>query len=73
MHWDDRGLYEEAVCSVTVLGECVMTFRPSGRSNFRSAPAEEGKTGKRGTLKPWQTLKSRLKLKDEGKLIVIIN
>lgn len=35
MHWDDRGLYEEILCSVTVLGECVMTFRPSGSSNFR--------------------------------------
>ncbi|CAK9054564.1 Alkylated DNA repair protein ALKBH8 homolog (Alpha-ketoglutarate-dependent dioxygenase ALKBH8 homolog) (AtALKBH8) [Durusdinium trenchii] len=42
MHWDDRGLYEEPVCSVTVLGECIMTFRPSGRSNFKSTSAEEG-------------------------------
>eukprot|EP00435_Cladocopium_sp_Y103_P051747 s722_g16.t1 len=40
MHWDDRGLYEEAVCSVTVLGECIMTFQPSGRSNFRSSEGE---------------------------------
>ena len=45
MHWDDRGLYEEILCSVTVLGECVMTFRPSGSSNFRK---DEGQ-GEEGT------------------------
>jgi hypothetical protein len=32
---------EEAVCSVSVLGECIMTFQPTGRSNFRSSEGEK--------------------------------
>eukprot|EP00439_Symbiodinium_sp_Y106_P069828 s239_g12.t1 len=40
LHWDDRGLYEECVCSVTVIGDCVMTFQMGGRSNL-SAPSSK--------------------------------
>ncbi|CAE7550825.1 hypothetical protein AK812_SmicGene28211 [Symbiodinium microadriaticum] len=40
LHWDDRGLYEECVCSVTVMGDCVMTFQMGGRSNL-SAPSSK--------------------------------
>lgn len=47
MHWDDRGLYEEAVCSVSVLGECIMTFQPTGRSNFRSSEGDAEAEGGR--------------------------
>ncbi|CAJ1349872.1 unnamed protein product [Effrenium voratum] len=39
LHWDDRGLYEEPVCSVTVQGDCVMTFRLGGRSNLKAPEA----------------------------------
>eukprot|EP00931_Biecheleriopsis_adriatica_P048034 TRINITY_DN27739_c0_g2_i1.p1 TRINITY_DN27739_c0_g2~~TRINITY_DN27739_c0_g2_i1.p1 ORF type:complete len:774 (+),score=163.82 TRINITY_DN27739_c0_g2_i1:22-2322(+) len=35
LHWDDRGLYDEVVCSLTVMGECTMTFQKGGRSNLR--------------------------------------
>eukprot|EP00930_Biecheleria_cincta_P028020 TRINITY_DN19562_c0_g1_i1.p1 TRINITY_DN19562_c0_g1~~TRINITY_DN19562_c0_g1_i1.p1 ORF type:complete len:680 (+),score=115.34 TRINITY_DN19562_c0_g1_i1:38-2041(+) len=43
MHWDDRGLYEESVCSVTVLGECIMSFQKGGRSNLHSRTAVTSK------------------------------
>ncbi|CAE7353080.1 ALKBH8 [Symbiodinium natans] len=45
LHWDDRGLYEECVCSVTVMGECMMTFQLGGRSNLSSSSSSSETQG----------------------------
>ena len=53
LHWDDRGLYEECVCSLTVMGDCVMTFQMGGKSNLSKSSSESGGVSGAGL---WQSL-----------------
>jgi len=34
MHWDDRGAYDECICSISLLGAATMSFCKGGRSNL---------------------------------------
>eukprot|EP00929_Paragymnodinium_shiwhaense_P053635 TRINITY_DN26863_c0_g1_i1.p1 TRINITY_DN26863_c0_g1~~TRINITY_DN26863_c0_g1_i1.p1 ORF type:complete len:884 (-),score=243.48 TRINITY_DN26863_c0_g1_i1:316-2967(-) len=38
MHWDDRGIFEDRLLSLSLLGDATMSFADSGRSNLRGGP-----------------------------------